>query len=45
MVFQILRPAHLEEVGLTQNWETMTVQNLKTVDFIRNAHMSRMVLK
>lgn len=43
--YQILHPAHLEEVGLTQNWETMTVHNLKTLDFIRSAHMSRMVLK
>ena len=32
MVYQILHYIHLKEVDLTQNWETMTLQNLTTLD-------------
>lgn len=34
MVYWILHQAHLKEVTLTQNWETMTIQNLTTLDFL-----------
>ena len=50
MVYQILRQSHLKEVpGLTQNRETMTFQNLTTLDLYnilcRRAHMNRMIMK
>jgi len=49
MVYWILHQAHLKEVTLTQNWETMTIQNLTTLDFYNlscgRAHMNRMVMK
>ena len=32
MVYQVLCQAHLKEVGRTQNWETMTLQDLTTLD-------------
>ena len=35
MVYWILRQAHLKEVGLTQNWETMTIQNLTILELLK----------
>ncbi len=34
MVYQILHQACLKEVGLTQNPETMTLQDLTTLDLL-----------
>ena len=34
MVCGILRQAHLKEVGLAQNWETVRTQNLTTLDLL-----------
>ena len=34
-LYRILRPAHLKEVGLSQNQETMTLQNLTTLDLLQ----------
>jgi hypothetical protein len=34
MVYLVLCQAHLKEVGLPQNLETMTVQNLTTLDLL-----------
>ena len=34
MVYSILHEAHLKEVGLAQDQETMTLQNLKTLEFL-----------
>ena len=49
MAYQILRQANLKEVGPTQNQETMTLQNLTTLDLLslmcRRVHMNRMVVK
>ena len=33
-VSKILHQVHLKEVGLTQKWKTMTLQNLTTFDFL-----------
>ena len=32
MVHKVWHQAHLKEVSLTQNWETMTLENLTTLD-------------
>ena len=45
MVYQILSQAHLKEVGLPQNCETMTLQNLTTLGLLqmcRRAHKNKM---
>ena len=34
-LYQILRPAHLKVVGLSQNQEIMTLQNLTTLDLLQ----------
>jgi hypothetical protein len=34
MAYQILRQAHLKEVGLTHNYETVTLQDLTTLDLV-----------
>ena len=39
MVYQILRQAHLKEVGPTQNQETMTLHFLTTLDLIEACYV------
>jgi hypothetical protein len=49
MVYQLLRQAHLKEVGSEQNWENMTLQIFAILDllllFFTRAHMYRMVME
>ena len=50
MVYQILHQVHLKEVGLTQNQETKTLQNLTTLYSlltycVEGPHIDRMVRK
>ena len=39
MVIWIIFKNHLLEVGLTQNWETMALRTLKTVDLLYLYHV------
>ena len=40
--------AHVKEVGLPQNWETITLETLTTIDLLyllcKRAHMSRIII-
>ena len=48
MICLLFHEAHVKEVGLIQNWETITLETLTTIDLLyllcKRAHMSRMVM-